>query len=522
MKERKRAILYIRVSTDEQKEKGYSLGYQLEKLQRYCEVQNLDPVAVFQEDYSAKTFDRPEFQKMLRQLKTKQLYADWLLFIKWDRFSRNTADSYMMIDRLDKLGVQVQAIEQPIDLRVPENKVILAVYLSVPEVENVRRGLNVTSGMRKAKKSGRWMATAPKGYSNLTDISGKKYIAPNQDAPMVRWIFEELTENTSSAIDVLRKANRKGFNCSRNNFWKMVRNPVYCGKIYIPATEDEEAYYAQGLHDPLISEELFYSVQDVLDGRSRPKPSKVTKKEELPLRGFLVCRKCGNNLTGSASTGKMGVKYFYYHCQKGCDERFKAREANDLFVKGLETLIVKSKAIDLYYLAVKKAFSINESNKIEQIASIKRQIDVLQQRIEKARNLMLDDKIDAIDFKEAKANLQPQIEKLSRKITEYTAIEEGYKTFVEDGFGVLKNLPDTYARGDLSTKQQIISSIFPEKLIFENNQYRTPKLLRPFERILSIGSHFSTKTKRTEAIFIPQSSQVIPLGFEPRTPTLKV
>ncbi|SDK56593.1 Resolvase, N terminal domain [Pedobacter sp. ok626] len=72
-------------------------------------------------------------------------------FTKWDRFSRNAGDAYQMINLLQKNGINPQAIEQPLDMAIPENKLMLAIYLASPEVENDRRALNVFYGMRKAK-----------------------------------------------------------------------------------------------------------------------------------------------------------------------------------------------------------------------------------------------------------------------------------------------------------------------------------------------------------------------------------
>jgi site-specific DNA recombinase len=81
-----------------------------------------------------------------------------------------------MINTLRKLGVEPQAIEQPLDLTIPENKMMPAFYLAAPEVENDRRALNVVHGMRRAKKEGRPMGIAPIGYANRIDESGRKYI----------------------------------------------------------------------------------------------------------------------------------------------------------------------------------------------------------------------------------------------------------------------------------------------------------------------------------------------------------
>jgi len=134
-----KAILYIRVSTDEQAEKGYSLKHQEERLRQYCQHQQMEVIAVYKEDHSAKTFERPEFTKLLAFLKKNKGCADLLLFLKWDRFSRNAGDAYAMINQLNKLGVEPQGIEQPLDLNVPENKIMLAFYLAAPEVEIDKR-----------------------------------------------------------------------------------------------------------------------------------------------------------------------------------------------------------------------------------------------------------------------------------------------------------------------------------------------------------------------------------------------
>src|SRR5665213_815820 len=175
----KRGLLYIRVSTDEQADKGYSQRDQDERLKIYCERNDIIIDKVIFEDYSAKTFERPQWIKLLAELKrTKGKNTDLILFTKWDRFSRNTADAYGMIKTLKALSVEPVAIEQPLDISVPESKVILAIYLAVPEVDNDRRALNTINGMRRAKKEGRWMATAPIGYKNRITETGSKYIAP--------------------------------------------------------------------------------------------------------------------------------------------------------------------------------------------------------------------------------------------------------------------------------------------------------------------------------------------------------
>jgi DNA invertase Pin-like site-specific DNA recombinase len=131
----KNVVLYVRVSTDEQADKGFSLRDQEQKLLNYCSVNNLNVVSIFRDDHSAKTFNRPEFKKLISFIKKNKSKVNQVLFTKWDRFSRNTLKSYNKIEDFHQLGIIVNAIEQPLDLTIPEQKLMLAVYLSMPEVE---------------------------------------------------------------------------------------------------------------------------------------------------------------------------------------------------------------------------------------------------------------------------------------------------------------------------------------------------------------------------------------------------
>ncbi|MGI6516850.1 MAG: recombinase family protein [Fermentimonas caenicola] len=96
----RKADLYIRVSTDEQANKGYSQRDQEDRLRKYCELKSISIRNIYVEDHSAKSFNRPEWQKYLsnlRKLKNSKV-GTLLLFTKWDRFSRNAGDAYQMIN----------------------------------------------------------------------------------------------------------------------------------------------------------------------------------------------------------------------------------------------------------------------------------------------------------------------------------------------------------------------------------------------------------------------------------------
>jgi DNA invertase Pin-like site-specific DNA recombinase len=506
---KQKAILYIRVSTDEQAEKGYSLKHQQERLDRYCEFNGIEIVATYQDDHSAKTFERPQFQNLLASLKKRREAASLLLFTKWDRFSRNAGDAYGMINQLRKLGVDPQAIEQPLDLNIPENKIMLAFYLAAPEVENDRRALNTLVGMRRARKEGRWLTTAPKGYRNCRNEANQPIIEPNKDAPLVRLAFEELSKGLLDIEAVRRLVNSKGLKVSRSAFWYLVRNPMYCGKLFVPAWKDEEAIYVKGIHEPLITEALFEEVQDILSGRKKNVPVKNTRHEALPLRGYLACSRCGRPLTGSASHGN-GGKYYYYHCQAslGCKERFKAPEANASFINFLATFSAKEEVLELYSLIIEERFKKAKATKSTESKDTQAKIEKLNTRLKNAKEMMLDGEMDRSEYKEIKAELEPEIERLRKAQTTTNTLEDDYKQYGRKGLSILKNLAIIYASADLQRKQQIQGAIFPEKLVYSENNYRTKTPHPLFEVITTTEAAFSGNKKRKGQHFANLSCQV--------------
>ena len=247
-----------------------------------------------------------------------------------------------MISTLRRLGVDPQAIEQPLDLPVPENKMMLAFYLAVPEVENDRRALNVKDGMHRVRKEGRWMGQAVFGYANKTREDGTKFIWPKEpEASVMRWVFEEIAKGIHNTEDIWRMAQKRGFTKKKANFWQIIRNPVYCGKIIVPKNKNEEVSAAKGLHKPLITSMLFYEAQDVLDGRKRHYRTRMAVDEPIPLRGFLICPRCARNLSASASTGYSSR---YCSCLKRSTPRdFKAMKAE--YEKEILRLEVKINAL---------------------------------------------------------------------------------------------------------------------------------------------------------------------------------
>jgi site-specific DNA recombinase len=514
------ADLYIRVSTDEQADKGYSQRSQEELLRKYCEINHISIRKVIFEDHSAKTFDRPQWKSYLLELRKYKNKSDLVLFLKWDRFSRNAGDAYQMINTLRKFGVEPQAIEQPLDLSIPENKMMLAFYLAAPEVENDRRALNVFHGMRRARKEGRYMGLAPIGYINKTDEAGRKYIAPKEpEATILKWAFQELANGHFAADQVRQEVNNRGLKCSRSNFWTVIRNPVYCGKVPIASYKDEENTTVQGRHEAIISEALFYEVQEVLLGRKRKERSatQITVNEQMPLRGFLICPKCGRMLSGSASKGRNNY-YYYYHCVSSCGARFKTEDANSLFVRELKKYMPKPGISDVYVINLKEAYSEKTKSQQSDRKQLLTEIDELSNRLRKAREMVADQVLDPDDYRELKLDCTNKITVLEAKLAGCSQSEKSINGLLDQAMSNLDKLDTLYEQGTVALKRQIIGSIYPEKLTFDGEQYRTGRLNEAVRLIYTMNKGFSEIKNRKSDKKMRFSGKVPRTGIEPAHP----
>ena len=512
------ADLYVRVSTDEQADKGYSQRNQEEMLRKYCNLHTIQVRKVIFEDHSAKTFSRPQWKALLLDFRKHRGGPDLVLFTKWDRFSRNAGDAYQMINVLRKLGVEPQAIEQPLDLSIPENKMMLAFYLAAPEVENDRRALNVFYGMRRARKEGRYMGLAPIGYINRTDPNGRKFIAPEEpQADIIRWSFEELAAGRYKTEVVWKMAKAKGFKGTRSLFWFAIRNPVYCGKIFIPKHKDEESQFVKGQHEPLISESLFYEVQDILDGRGRRYRLKTVAAMSLPLRGFLLCPLCGKILSGSASRGR-NKYYAYYHCFGDCTHRFRADHVNDLLTEELRKYTPNPKLQPLLKSFLCKAYRQQTGRNTDDRKQLTEQIKDLEGKLSKARDLLLSDQIDPADYRAMKAEYEERINRHQAKLTAVINQPDNLNTILNRGIDNIYRLSEIYETGTIMEKRQVIGLVYPEKLVFDGDQLRTTRINEAVRLIYTLDKELAENEKGQNGNKTILSSQVGKTGFEPATP----
>jgi len=171
-----KAIRYIRISTKDQS--NFSIEGQLKSTEHYCRINNYEIVNTYTDDgQSAKSFDRPDWKKLEQFVKTHQV--DYLIVMKYDRFSRNLLEALQKIELLEtKYNIRIISVMEPIAVHPlsPYYFKMRADILTGAQTEWLIIRDRTKFGINTAQKNGRYLNRAPFGYLNKRDQFGKPII----------------------------------------------------------------------------------------------------------------------------------------------------------------------------------------------------------------------------------------------------------------------------------------------------------------------------------------------------------
>ena len=130
--------------------------------------------------------------------------------------------------------------------------------------------------MRAAVEQGRFVNRAPIGYKNVQNNGAKSIVIDRERAPLIKKAFELVASGSYSSDAVLHTVTAlglrtpKGLLLPKQSFSKVMKNPIYAGWVCFPSSNLK----CKGNHEAIVGEELFNTVQDVLNGKRAPVPNK--------------------------------------------------------------------------------------------------------------------------------------------------------------------------------------------------------------------------------------------------------
>ena len=312
-----RARAYVRVSTDEQAEEGFSLAAQEERCRQFIESQEWSFDGIYRDDgYSAKDLRRPAMQRLIADVKAKAF--DILVVYRLDRLVRSVMDLHHLIRLFDENGIKFKSVTEVFDTTSAMGRFFITLVGAMAEWERENLGERVRMGMERRAAEGKWNGSmTPYGYR----VEDGRLVVNPKEAKMVRRIFDLYKRH--GLFKIANILNEEGIPSARGTTWHpnsvlyILQNPIYTGKLrWGERSKKVQTITVEGAVEPIISEEEFEEIQRLIKKRRNMPARGKSMTNEYLFTGILVCGHCNASMYGFRRPvkGKPGRHSYYYRC----------------------------------------------------------------------------------------------------------------------------------------------------------------------------------------------------------------
>ena len=516
--EKIKVYTYTRVSTAMQVD-GYSLDAQKSRMKAFAEYNDYEIVREYEDaGKSGKSIEgRVQFSQMMDDIKEGKDGVSYVLVFKLSRFGRNAADVLSTLQIMQDFGVNLICVEDGIDSSKDAGKLMISVLSAVAEIERENIRVQTMEGRIQKAREGKWNGGfAPYGYKL---VDGKLEIN-EEEAPAIRTIYEQYVTTDSGANGIAKYLENQGISKAQRQNGKnplfdarlirmILKNPVYCGKIAYGRRKTEKVHgtrneyrlveqenflLVDGLHEPIVSEEVWQAAQVKLLAQAKKYEHVNRGKDEYVhlLSGIVKCPVCGAGMYGNKSIKHKadGTKYkdFYYY---GCKHRSMIRGHRCDYKKQIrEELLDDAVAEVIVKLVSNPKFATMMQEKINMkvdTAAIDQEIANYEKQLRQHHSVKakLAEEIDSLDpddrhYVRRKADLDDRLYKMYDKIedTESLLIAakakkraiEAEKLTGDNIYRVLICFEKLYGAMNEVERRQVIEELISEIQIYPERQ----------------------------------------------------
>ncbi|MFX0208295.1 MAG: recombinase family protein [Candidatus Hodarchaeota archaeon] len=464
-----KCIFYFRVSTKAQEEEGYNLDAQKKILEKYAKEKGLEVVERFGgAETGGPEKERKELRRMLEFVKRNGIQN--LLVWKADRLARNVFD-YSEILKQVKEGLTVHYVGEGRILNDKEGKMVSTILTAVAENERESIIERIKTALEEKRSRGEFTGTAPIGYLNN---DGGVLIDPKK-AEYIKLAFELYSEGTWGLKSLLEELTKRGLRNKNGGFIAMstirylLKNPFYIG-YFKGNPENGTRSLVKGNFEPLISDELFWKVQDVRRNRTHNGFQKVD--HHFIYKGHAKCE-CGCSLTAYKSRAGGTVYYKCSHSKPGvkCNQKsLRSEVLDDFYEESVNKLFFDEEweawIVDqISCLNVEDEASLNRERK-----KLKSKLNEIKRKLETVYR----DSLEGLVKKEIYLKIQEELELEERGIK---ARLDGLGNYNPDWrkdtiefVKWMKNLKKSYIKADERFQREILD-VLANRMVVNNGSY---------------------------------------------------
>ena len=407
-----RCGIYVRVSTDEQRDNGYSIDSQLRMIKEYCEKNDYDIVDVYNDaGHSGKDLMRPEMQRLLKDIKSHKI--EKLIAIKVDRLTRNNYDGFWLLNYCEQNDVKIELILEPYDVSTANGEMIFGMNLVFGQRERKEIGARTKRAMEEMALEKIHPGHAPYGYTRNKE-TGHLEIEPEQ-AQVVKEIFELCKKGYSvRGIAKIMRENNTLYKWRSDRVYNILTNTVYMGLFAYGkrARKEKDILYVQDYCEPIIDQKTWEETRKVLEKNKRPNYG-----QHIHLfTGLVKCPDCGNIMSSSITyknNGKPNKKEYYFVTCKNPNCKSKNAQYNcDKIEQKLSRILDE---LTRYIFNMNNEIFTCNVNKSNEIKEIDKAVDKLKMKSDRLVELYIDSNIDVATINKKNEAIKKEIARLQKK-----------------------------------------------------------------------------------------------------------
>ena len=409
-----RCGIYVRVSTDDQRDNGYSIDSQLRMIKEYCEKNDYNIVDVYNDaGHSGKDLMRPEMQRLLADIKSKKI--DKLIAIKVDRLTRNNYDGFWLLNYCEEHDVKIELILEPYDVSTANGEMIFGMNLVFGQRERKEIGARTKRAMEEMALEKIHPSKAPYGYIRNRE-TGHLEIEPIE-AQVVKEIFELCKQgNSTRSIATIMKDNNaylKQGKWASDRIYKILTNAIYIGIFEYGKykRKPQDILRVENYCEPIIDEITWNATRNVL---VKNRHSNYGEYIHL-FSGLVKCPICRNIMSSSESfkypNGKLKV-YYHLRCKnhncKGFGFHYNTEKIENKLKRILEELTI-------FMLSMDNEIITCNSTKSNDVKEIEKAIEKLKLQEKRLVDLYLSSNLDVETINHKNNVIKKEIDKLGKK-----------------------------------------------------------------------------------------------------------
>ena len=482
-----KAATWTRVSSEEQYKSNNSIDTQLEACHRYCENNNKEVKYDFGGTFESAKKAGEKFLDMVGAV-LNDPEIDTIVVYDYDRFSRNMTEGLTYKGQLNRSGITIIAVNQPVDKSNLLAEHIEAILLIVADIDNAMRRHKCYEGMVACINRGEWYGRPPLGY-NSKKVNREHQLTINDDGRILQHAWEWIAnEPDITQAKIVERLRARGLYIKKQRLSECLRNPFYCGRLEHKFLNGN---VIKGKQEKLISEALFDRVQQILDG-NHGGYEQAAITPQFPLKGHIYYN--GHMLTGY-TVKKKNLDYYKYSGKDG-SVNVSAKELHAKYSELLDRFNVPMELIPILVGVLKKKFAEKENTQEDDINAVKKHLATINTYIKTAKKNFAIGKVDEDAYSSAIADLEAEKRSAEAELEKISVNLSNLASYIEDTIRIACNLSSYWNMGDFEVSQKIQKMVFPNGVKWdkENRAYLTEFGNLFFDLMFSVSNTYKNET----------------------------